>query len=54
MKKGLIIAGGLGTRKDAYFRIGHMGVTAIDGGRGDVNRIISVLREVIAEKTGKV
>ncbi|KZV65064.1 PLP-dependent transferase [Peniophora sp. CONT] len=54
MKKGLIIAGGLGTRKDAYFRIGHMGATAIDGSRGDVDRIISILREVIAEKTGKV
>ena len=54
MQKGLIIAGGLGARKDAYFRIGHMGATAINGSRGDVDRIISVLREVIAEKTGKV
>lgn len=71
LAKGLVIAGGLGTRKDTYFRIGyvllvfikfyeaytlscsHMGVTAADSARDDVDRIISVLKEVVAEMTGK-
>ncbi|KAH9993711.1 PLP-dependent transferase [Russula compacta] len=53
LQRGIVVAGGLGTRKDKYFRIGHMGVTAIDTERGDVNRIIDILREVISAATSK-
>jgi hypothetical protein len=31
-----------------------MGVTAADNARDDLDRLTSVLKEVIAEKTGKV
>jgi len=51
LTKGVIIAGGLGTRKDLYFRIGHMGVTAVNSARGDIDHVISVLKEVITEKS---
>ncbi|KAI0272689.1 PLP-dependent transferase [Gloeopeniophorella convolvens] len=51
LQKGVVVAGGLGTRKDKYFRIGHMGVTAVNRPRGDVDQIIGVLKEVIAEAT---
>ncbi|KAH9967313.1 PLP-dependent transferase [Russula dissimulans] len=54
LKRGVIVAGGLGTRKELYFRIGHMGITAIDTERGDVSRVIDVLREVISEATSKL
>jgi len=53
LQRGVVVAGGLGTRKDMYFRIGHMGITAISRERGDVNRIIDVLREVISAVTSK-
>jgi len=53
LQRGVVVAGGLGTRKDMYFRIGHMGITAISPERGDVNRIIDVLKEVISEATSK-
>lgn len=33
--------------------ISHMGITAINPERGDVDRIIDVLREVISEATSK-
>ncbi|THH19428.1 hypothetical protein EW146_g1714 [Bondarzewia mesenterica] len=36
---------------DNYFRIGHMGTTVANTERGDIDRIIAVLREVIAEAT---
>ncbi|KAI0033656.1 PLP-dependent transferase [Vararia minispora EC-137] len=52
--KGVIIAGGLGTRKDTYFRIGHMGITAVDNARDDVDRIVNALKEVVAEKTAAI
>jgi len=45
LKRGVVVAGGLGNRKELYFRIGHMGITAIDTERGDVSRVIDVLRE---------
>ncbi|GLB41692.1 putative aminotransferase class-V [Lyophyllum shimeji] len=48
--RGLVVAGGLLTSiKDKYFRIGHMGVTAVDTSRGDVDTIVRVLRESITE-----
>jgi len=53
LQKGVIVAGGLGTRKDKYFRIGHMGITAINPERGDVDRIVNVLKEVISAATSK-
>ncbi|KAI9464590.1 PLP-dependent transferase [Lactarius psammicola] len=53
LQRGVVIAGGLGTRKDKYFRIGHMGSTAIDSKRGDVDQVIDVLKEVILEATSK-
>ncbi|KAG5636870.1 hypothetical protein H0H81_006592 [Sphagnurus paluster] len=49
-QRGLVIAGGLfASIKDKYFRIGHMGVTVVESDRGDVDNIIRVLRESIAE-----
>jgi len=51
LQKGVVVAGGLGTRKDLYFRIGHMGITAINPERGDVDQIIDALKEVISEAT---
>ncbi|KAF8075096.1 PLP-dependent transferase [Lyophyllum atratum] len=49
-KRGLVIAGGLlGSIKDKYFRIGHMGVTVVDTNRGDIDNIIRVLQESIVE-----
>jgi len=47
--KGIVVAGGLHTSmKEKYFRIGHMGITAVEGKRGDVERIIVALKEVFA------
>lgn len=34
---------------DTYFRIGHMGVTAVDSSRGDVDTIIKALEESLEE-----
>jgi len=53
--KGVVAAGGLHTSiKDKYFRVGHMGVTAVEPQRGDIDKIISSLKETIAEaKTSK-
>lgn len=48
--KGVIFAGGLlADVKDRYIRIGHMGVSVTDEGRGDISRIIDVLYSVIEE-----
>ncbi|KAI0319634.1 PLP-dependent transferase [Amylostereum chailletii] len=52
LKKGVVIAGGLGSRKDTYFRIGHMGVTVVQNARGDQDQIVSTLKDVIAEAKG--
>ncbi|KAJ7453966.1 pyridoxal phosphate-dependent transferase [Mycena galericulata] len=49
--KGIIAAGGLHAAiKDKYFRIGHMGITAIDEQRGDIQSVTSALKEVFAAK----
>ncbi|KAJ7576836.1 PLP-dependent transferase [Mycena floridula] len=51
-KKDIVLAGGLHTSfKDKYFRIGHMGTTAVDKERGDVERLISALTDVLKEVT---
>jgi alanine-glyoxylate transaminase/serine-glyoxylate transaminase/serine-pyruvate transaminase len=50
VQKGVVVAGGLHTSiKDKYFRIGHMGITAVDNKRGDIDKIISSLKESLAE-----
>ncbi|KAI0794015.1 PLP-dependent transferase [Fomes fomentarius] len=49
-KRDIVAAAGL--HKDyklKYFRIGHMGVTAIDKQRGDVDKVIAALKESLAE-----
>lgn len=38
---------------DKYFRIGHMGVTAIDSQRDDVDKLINSLKEALAEARDK-
>lgn len=48
--KGIVFAGGLlANVKDRYIRIGHMGISVTDGGRGDIERISEVLRTAIGE-----
>ncbi|KAF8517978.1 PLP-dependent transferase [Hysterangium stoloniferum] len=48
--KGIIVGGGLhAVIKDKCFRIGHMGVTVVDAERGDIDKVISALQDVIIE-----
>ncbi|KAF8517979.1 PLP-dependent transferase [Hysterangium stoloniferum] len=48
--KDIVVAGGLHAEiKDKYFRIGHMGITVVDAQRGDINKLISALQDVIIE-----
>ncbi|KAH8832517.1 pyridoxal phosphate-dependent transferase [Flagelloscypha sp. PMI_526] len=48
---GIIAAGGLHKdHKDKYFRIGHMGITAVDDQRGDIDKIVDGLKQVFGEK----
>ncbi|KIM56501.1 hypothetical protein SCLCIDRAFT_132517, partial [Scleroderma citrinum Foug A] len=50
LKKDIVVAGGLhASIKDKYFRIGHMGITAVDSERGDIDRVINALKETLAE-----
>lgn len=37
----------------SLYCVSHMGITAVNPERGDVDRIIDVLREVISEATSK-
>ncbi|GJE91136.1 alanine--glyoxylate aminotransferase family protein [Phanerochaete sordida] len=49
-KKGIVVTGGIHKEnKDKYFRIGHMGVTAVNPERGDLDRVIAGLKESLAE-----
>ncbi|KAF9054562.1 pyridoxal phosphate-dependent transferase [Panaeolus papilionaceus] len=49
-KRGIVVAGGLHKDiKDKYFRIGHMGVTVVDGQRGDIDSILKALEESLDE-----
>lgn len=49
-KKGVIIAGGLHKDiKTKYFRIGHMGVSVVQRNRGDVDAILSALKDSLKE-----
>jgi hypothetical protein len=36
-------------RLDQYFRIGHMGISAVDPQRGDINKVIKSLQEALEE-----
>ncbi|KAG8893489.1 hypothetical protein FRB99_001914, partial [Tulasnella sp. 403] len=47
LKDDIIITGGLHKAiKDKYFRMGHMGVSAVNTDRDDIDRLISSLRSV--------
>ncbi|KAH9939141.1 PLP-dependent transferase [Amylocystis lapponica] len=49
-QRDVVIAAGLHKdAKDKYFRIGHMGVTVTDAARGDIDRVITALRETFSE-----
>ncbi|KAF9445964.1 PLP-dependent transferase [Macrolepiota fuliginosa MF-IS2] len=53
-KRDVVVAGGLHAAiKDKYFRIGHMGVSVVDGQRGDVNTIVRALEEALKEARTK-
>ena len=51
LEHGIVIAGGLHKEiKDKYFRIGHMGITAIDTTtRHDLEKVKNALRDVLNE-----
>ena len=50
MKKGVIFAAGLHKQiATKYIRIGHMGVSAMDEGRGDIERAVVALKEGLSE-----
>ncbi|CCH44888.1 Serine hydroxymethyltransferase [Wickerhamomyces ciferrii] len=49
-KKGIVLAGGIHKDiKDQYFRIGHMGVSALDDSRGDTDKAFKVIKESLEE-----
>ncbi|KAG8749997.1 hypothetical protein FRC14_000886 [Serendipita sp. 396] len=53
LKQNIVVAGGLHKDiKDKYFRIGHMGITAVDSSRGDIDQIIAALKTAIPEAKG--
>lgn len=50
LKKGVVVAAGLHSEiKTRYFRIGHMGLTAVDKSRGDIDTILKALKESLEE-----
>jgi alanine-glyoxylate transaminase / serine-glyoxylate transaminase / serine-pyruvate transaminase len=50
MKKGVIFAGGLHKEiATKYIRFGHMGVSSMDEGRGEIDKAIEALKEGLAE-----
>ncbi|KFY25301.1 hypothetical protein V491_01811, partial [Pseudogymnoascus sp. VKM F-3775] len=50
LKKGVIFAGGLHKEiATKYIRVGHMGVSVSDEGRGDVEKAIRALGEALEE-----
>lgn len=49
-KKGVVLAGGIHKDlKDKYFRIGHMGVSAIDDSRGDLDKAFKIIKESLTD-----
>ncbi|KAK4945517.1 hypothetical protein LTR66_014381, partial [Elasticomyces elasticus] len=50
LKKGVVFAGGLHKEIAArYIRFGHMGVSVMDQGRGDVERALKALEEALVK-----
>ncbi|KZT53404.1 PLP-dependent transferase [Calocera cornea HHB12733] len=50
VKKNIVVTGGLHKDvKDTYFRIGHMGTTVVNPERGDIDRVISGVKEALGE-----
>lgn len=50
LKKDVIFAAGLHRDcKSRYFRVGHMGVSVMDQGRGDLERAMKALEEALLE-----
>jgi len=50
VKKSIVVTGGLHKDvKDTYFRIGHMGTTVVNPERGDIDRVISGVKEALGE-----
>jgi len=50
LARDVVIAAGLHKDvKERYFRIGHMGITAVNTERGDLDKIIAALRESLLE-----
>jgi alanine-glyoxylate transaminase / serine-glyoxylate transaminase / serine-pyruvate transaminase len=50
MKKGVVFAGGLHKEiATKYIRIGHMGVSVMDEGRGDIDKAIAALKGSLAD-----
>ncbi|TCD65905.1 hypothetical protein EIP91_002020 [Steccherinum ochraceum] len=48
--RGVVVTGGLHKdTKDKYFRIGHMGTTVVNKQRGDIDKVIAVLTDVVNE-----
>jgi alanine-glyoxylate transaminase/serine-glyoxylate transaminase/serine-pyruvate transaminase len=52
--KDIVVAGGLHKAiATEYFRIGHMGVTAVESQRDDLERVVRGIKEVLDEVKGK-
>lgn len=45
----VMAAGLLGPIKETYFRIGHLGVTAVDASRGDIDKLLGALKASLEE-----
>lgn len=37
------------TQLDKYFRVGHMGASVVDKSRGDIDRVLTGLKEALVE-----
>lgn len=49
-QKGIVVTGGIHkVYKDKYFRIGHMGVSVVQPERGDLDKVITGLKESLAD-----
>ena len=49
-ERGVVFGGGIHKEcKDEYFRIGHMGVSVVDPSRNDIDKLLSALKEALAE-----
>ena len=53
-EKDIVVAGGIHKAiASEYFRIGHMGVTAVDPSRGDIDHVLNGIKEVLNAKGWK-